>query len=64
MIALSYASDYYKNRGYFVQAGYILMIAGFGIYLAVPASNHAARFVALIFAEAGHYSESLADWWG
>ena len=40
------------------------MIAGFGIYLAVPASNHAARFVALIFAEAGHYSESLAEWQG
>jgi hypothetical protein len=57
MIALSFASDWHKNRGWYVNFGFVLMIAGFGIYLGVPASNHAARFAALIFAEAGHYSE-------
>ena len=57
MIALSYASDYQKNRGWYVDFGYILMIAGFGIYLGVPATSTGARFAALIFAEAGHYSE-------
>ena len=57
MIVLSYASDYQKNRGWYVDFGYILMIAGFGIYLGVPATSTGARFAALIFAEAGHYSE-------
>jgi hypothetical protein len=59
MIALSFASDWSKNRGWYVNFGFVLMIAGFGIYLGVPASNHAARFAALIFAEAGHYSKPI-----
>lgn len=59
MIILSYASDKTKNRGWFVDFGFVLMCAGFAIYLAVPSTNHAARFAALIFAEAGHYSR----WW-
>lgn len=57
MIVLSYASDRVGNRGHFVNFGFVFMVAGFGIYLGVPASNHAARFAALIMAETGHYSE-------
>jgi len=57
MILLSYASDRVGNRGHFVNFGFVMMIAGFGIYLGVPATSHAARFAALILAETGHYSE-------
>ena len=58
MILLSYASDRVGNRGHFVNFGFVFMVAGFGIYLGVPASNHPARFAALIMAETGHYSRS------
>jgi hypothetical protein len=33
------------------------MVVAFAIYLAVPSSNHQARFAALVLAETGHYSE-------
>ena len=38
------------------------MLTGFGIYLGADASNHAARFAALIFAEIGHHSTSSHDY--
>lgn len=58
MVLCAMLSDKYKNRGWPIQFGGLLSIAGFAIYVAVPATNHAARFAALILAEVGHYSKS------
>lgn len=57
MIAICFWSDHIGNRGWPTQIGWLGEILGFAIYLGVPATNHAARFAALILAEAGHYSE-------
>ncbi len=53
MIAVSMWSDRISNRGWPSQIGWWGEILGFAIYLGVPSTNHAARFAALILAEAG-----------
>lgn len=57
MVIGSWISDRYKNRGWPIQFGWAVMVLAFGIYLGVPATNHPARFAALILAEIGHYGE-------
>ena len=57
MIIGSWYSDRIKNRGWPCQFGWWLMVLAFGMYLGISHTNKRARFAALIFAEAGHYSE-------
>jgi hypothetical protein len=58
MILASWISDRILNRGWPTQFGWWIMVVAFAIYLAVPSTNHQARFAALVLAETGHYSES------
>ncbi|WVR09349.1 hypothetical protein IAU60_006415 [Kwoniella sp. DSM 27419] len=55
MIACAYASDKQRNRGLWVQVGWVIEVLGFAMYLGLPATNHKGRFAALIFGEVGHY---------
>jgi len=61
MIAICFWSDHIENRGWPTQIGWPGEILGFAIYLGVPSAKHAARFAALILAEAGHYSEQMLE---
>ncbi|RSH80868.1 hypothetical protein EHS25_007037 [Saitozyma podzolica] len=55
MILASWISDRILNRGWPTQFGWWIMVVAFAIYLAVPSTNHQARFAALVLAETGHY---------
>lgn len=57
MLVTARLSDRMNNRGWFCQIGFWLLIVGFVIYLACPATNKAAKIVSLILAEMGYYGE-------
>lgn len=57
MVLASRLSDRYKNRGWPCQVGWAMCVVAFAIYLGCDPKNSPARFVALVLAEVGHYSE-------
>ncbi len=54
MLVCSYFSDRFQNRGWYIQAAFVMSLVGFAIWTA-GTTNHAARFVALILSTVGHY---------
>lgn len=57
MVLASRLSDRYKNRGWPCQVGWAMCVVAFAVYLGCDPKNSPARFVALVLAEVGHYSE-------
>lgn len=57
MVIAARISDHYGNRGWTMQFGWLCLIVGFAMFLGLPPTNRAGRFIALILAECGHYSE-------
>ena len=58
MVIAARISDHYRNRGWTMQFGWLCLIVGFAMFLGLDHTNRAGRFIALILAECGHYSES------
>ena len=54
MMVLCFGSDRYQNRGWFIQAAFVMSLIGFAIWTA-GVTNRGARFFALIMSTVGHY---------
>ena len=62
LMAASRASDYFRNRAYFVALGFGFEVLGFAMLLGGNPDQHSLRYAALVFATIGvasKYSTSI-----